>query len=478
MGFKSDYTTNLYSLYRERAKLFRQTLLGLNLFAAAFFLFIAVPYYSAMHGNATLTDRIATLKKEIPKIKKPTDRLARALKGAESLESRMQNATDELREYVTGLVLKEPNRIKRLIGDELPPVPFLECMAAYNGVIPLEGTTDREVAQSTAQMKPPASQTAEQVSNSVSQAPNASAQIKQLPIPQLLEYYCRDESGDDKINCQVRQYVYAQGCHYEDIWEQDIIHHLKLLDNIKPDWVSPEILDLSPSSFRKEVKQEVDASSTFWHTVQGKEGLTVQIKDAADAFWKKPLDSLQDTLKKRGKELKEKQKMLTDLLKEQKSIPTKQKELTKRLENIASPIGKLPLSVEEALLYFPIVVALVFLMGAYLHSEMGGLRKRYYEVCLSQDNTDDFVTVERIETIAPTWVGGKPGGSNFLIGSLAFLTPGITIVGSLFVIWAGTDYGQLEVRYSALAYLGVLVAMVYAYWKIIVSSKATQLEKK
>lgn len=478
MGFKSDYTTNLYSLYRERAKLFRQTLLGLNLFAAAFFLFIAVPYYSAMHGNATLTDRIATLKKEIPKIKKPVDRLSRALKGAAGLESRMQNATYELREYVTGLVLKEPNRIMRLIGEKIPPVSFLECMGAYNGVIPIEGTSEREVAQSTAQMNQRVSQTADHVPNIKSHIPNASTLIMQLPISQLLEYYCRDKSGDDKINCQVRQFVYFQGCNYEGIWEQDVIPHLKILADIKPDWVSSEILDLSPSSFRKEVKQEVDASSTFWHTVQGKEGLTVQIKDAADAFWKKPLDSLRDILKKRGKELGEKQKMLTELLKEQKSIPTKQKELTKRLENIASPIGKLPLSVEEALLYFPIVVALVFLMCAYLHSEMGGLRKQYYEVCLSQDSTDDFVTIERVETIAPTWVGGKPGGSNFLIGTLALLTPGITIAGSLFVIWAGTDYGQLEVRYSALAYIGALIAMVYAYWKIIESSKATQLEKK
>ena len=76
MGFKSDYTTNLYSLYRERAKLFRQTLLGLNLFATAFFLFIAVPYYSAMRGNVTLADRIATLREEIPKIKEPVDLLS------------------------------------------------------------------------------------------------------------------------------------------------------------------------------------------------------------------------------------------------------------------------------------------------------------------------------------------------------------------------------------------------------------------
>ena len=394
------------------------------------------------------------------------------------MESRMQNATRELKEYVTGLVLNEPNRIMDLIGDEIPPVSFLECMGAYNGVIPLEGTTERQVAQSTAQMKPRVSQTAEPVPNSVSQSPNTDDVIIQLPIPQLLEYYCRDESGNDKMNCQVRQFVYAQGCHYEDIWEQDVIHHLKLLADFKPDWVSPEILNFSPSSFRKEVKQTLVASNTFWHTVEGKEGLSVQIEDAADAFWKQPLHSLGEILKKRGKELDEKQKILKELLKEQKNIPTKQKELTKRLENIASPIGKLPLSVEEALLYFPIVVALVFLMCAYLHSEMGGLRKQYYEVCLSQDDTDDFVTVERVETIAPTWVGGKPGGSNFLIGSLALLTPGFTIVGSLFVIWAGTYYGQLEVRYSALAYLGVLVAMVYAYWKIIESSKATRLEKK
>ena len=165
MGFKSDYTTNLYSLYRERAKLFRQTLLGLNLFAAAFFLFIAVPYYSAMHGNVTLVDRIATLKEEIPKIKKPTDRLALALDGAAALESRMQKAIRELREYVTGLVLDEPNRIKELIGEEIPPVSFLECMGAYNGVIPLEGTTERQVAQSTAQMRPRVFQTPDQVPN-------------------------------------------------------------------------------------------------------------------------------------------------------------------------------------------------------------------------------------------------------------------------------------------------------------------------
>ena len=477
MGFKSDYTTNLYSLYRERAKLFRQTLLGLNLFAAAFFLFIAVPYYSAMHGTVTLADRIAILNDEIPKLKKPVARLSQALDGATDLESRMQNATQELREYVTGLVLNEPSRITDLIGGNIPPVSFLACMAAYNGVIPLEGTTERQVAQSTAQTKLRVSQTAEQVPNSVPQALNAGDEIIQLPIPQLLEYYCRDESGDDKINCQVRQFVYSQGCHYEATWEQDVIHHLRLLYDIEPDWVSPEILNFSRSSFRKEVKQKLVASDTFWHTVQGKEGLTVQIKDAAHALWKKPLHSMQDILKKRDKELKEKQTMLKDLLEEQKNIPAKQKELTKRLENIASPIGKLPLSVEEALLYFPIVVALVFLMCAYLHAEMGGLRKQYYDICLSQDNTDGFVTAERVETVAPTWVGGKPGGSNVLIGSLALLTPGFTVAGSLFVIWAGTHYGQLQVRYSALAYLGALVAMVYAYWKIIESSKATRLER-
>jgi hypothetical protein len=478
VGFKSDYTTNLYSLYRERAKLFRQTLLGLNLFAAAFILFIAVPYYSAMHGNVALADRIATLKKEIPKIKKPVDLLSHALEGAADLESQMQKATHELREYVTGLVLKKPNRIVALIGEEIPPVSFLECMGAYNGVIPLDGTTERPMAQSTAQMNPSALQAGKPVSNRAYQAPDVGDGIIQLPIPQLLEYYCRNESGDDIIDCQVRQFVYAQGCHYEGIWEQDVIHHLKVLADIKPDWVGPEILNLSRSSFRKEVKQKVDASNTFWHTVQGKEGLTVQIKGAADAVWNKSLDSLRDIQKIRGKELDEKQKILGELLKEQKNIPTKQKELTKRLENIASPIGKLPLSVKEALLYFPIIVALVFLMCAYLHTEMGGLRKQYYEVCQSQDNTDGFVTVERVETIAPTWVGGKPGGSNFLIGSLALLTPGVAIVGSLFVIWAGTNYGQLEVRYSALAYWGVLVAMIYAYWKIVASSKAAQLEEK
>ena len=140
MGFKSDYTSNLYSLYRERAKLFRQTLLGLNLFATAFFLFIVVPYYSAMSGSVTLSNRIRTLNDEIPKLEKPVTLLSQALEGTAKLETDMQHATRELREYVTGLVLNEPGRIIKLIGSEVPSVAFLECMAAYNGVIPIEGS--------------------------------------------------------------------------------------------------------------------------------------------------------------------------------------------------------------------------------------------------------------------------------------------------------------------------------------------------
>jgi hypothetical protein len=479
VGFKSDYTTNLYSLYRERAKLFRQTLLGLNLFATAFFLFIVVPYYSAMSGSATLSNRIRTLSDEIPKLEKPVALLSQALEGTAKLETDMQHATQELREYVTGLVLNEPGRIMNLIGGEVPSVDFLECMAAYNGVIPLEGSRP-PVAQSTEQVTPrvfqDVFQNAQGISNRAFLGPGDS--IMQLPTPQLLEYYCRERSRDDQTNCQIRQFVYSQGCRYEEMWEQDVIRHLRLLHDIEPDWVSEGILDFSRSSFRKEVKQKLAGSDTFWHTVQGKEGLSVQIKDAAVTFWKKPLDSMQEVLKKRDNELKIKQTMLKGLLEEQKNIPAKQEELTKRLENIASPIGKLPLSVEEALLYFPLVVALVFLTCAYLHAEMGGLRKQYYDVCLSQDDPENFVTPERVETIAPTWVGTKPGGSDFLIGFLAFMTPGFMVAGVLFVIWSGTRYGQLEVRYSALAYLGALAAMIYAYRKIVKSSKDSQLKKK
>ena len=149
-------------------------------------------------------------------------------------------------------------------------------------------------------------------------------------------------------------------------------------------------------------------------------------------------------------------------------------DIQNRLSNIQSPVGALPLSLTEASLAFPFIVAVGFLICAILLADLLRLRCEYHRVVSAQQALGAETIRHRLALVVPLWLDPlRTAWRNSGGAALVFL-PALAYV---VIIWLLTtdQFFDLEARrldhhlirfYGVLYVVGVLFVLI-GVWRIL-----------
>lgn len=272
-------------------------------------------------------------------------------------------------------------------------------------------------------------------------------------------------SLDEKIRAKLDAMIVG----YVTIAQDEIVQPLKQTGN---DGLANQ-LDHLPETIAESFKTHLEATPQFWQTVETKEGFFGELNAEFQSSWKE-LAQTANLQPEKMKELKEKQAVLSKDIEKMKadnlSLVAKRKEYSDRLEKIQSPLGNLPVGLSEAILIFPILLSIGFVVLAYQFRDMLRLRQELYHLTREKDPEQQVITDHRFELTAPIWFDRTISQRSEGFGQgLALLPPALVLLTIALIVYSWCISEELHsVPHSEWIYgtlYAICLAGVFLQWR-------------
>lgn len=272
-------------------------------------------------------------------------------------------------------------------------------------------------------------------------------------------------SLDEKIRAKLDAMIVG----YVTIAQDEIVQPLKQTGN---DGLANQ-LDHLPETIAESFKTHLEATPQFWQTVETKEGFFGELNAEFQSSWKE-LAQTANLQPEKLKELKEKQAVLSKDIEKMKadnlSLVAKRKEYSDRLEKIQSPLGNLPVGLSEAILIFPILLSIGFVVLAYQFRDMLRLRQELYHLTREKDPEQQVITDHRFELTAPIWFDRTISQRSEGFGQgLALLPPALVLLTIALIVYSWCISEELHsVPHSEWIYgtlYAICLAGVFLQWR-------------
>ncbi|RMF62278.1 MAG: hypothetical protein D6743_12300 [Calditrichaeota bacterium] len=293
------------------------------------------------------------------------------------------------------------------------------------------------------------------VQQMVQQPLNMPQQVQQQAAPALPPDPCGGMAGEEQTNCQVHQFVLAQFDNYGATLRDNVLVPLKSLQNEASLHFDPSILEQGLQQLQSSFKRLLDENPRFWKTYSGKEGFSVRLSEQVSRFWAKYDSVIRNESRHLEKELGALQASKDRLEDQKKALSGQEEVLSTRLSQIESPLGKLPVGLVESVLFFPVLLAIGFLVSTGQFAELIRLRSAFHRLALSKDPARHILTDQQIALTAPLWLDPADHEQKKVIPFLILFAPAFIFVvacGLIFYVWSLPD---------ALSGSGVLNRWVY-----------------
>lgn len=392
---REEHSQRVFDLYANKSKSFRNLLTGVTSFALAFFLLILLPYFFIQRQNRKIAQRLESLPVEIAQRKASMEAYVGVEKSVRALHDEITGGPQQLREFI--LTLQDPDARQTASSPEQRP------LQEANAPIFLQR-----------------------------------AQQNIEPVIALHDS-CQHLSGDEWVKCKVRAEVIREFDGYGDIINQKILPALQA-----PAVAGMVSLDTTSirqglDSLRIAFNKKFEANAEFWHTMQGKVGFFVELDEEVKRFWSKYGALVQTQSDKLKSDVAQLEASKTDLEQQVTHLEKTEEEVSARLSQIESPLGKLPVGLNESILIFPLVLAIGFGLCISLFCETTQLRRVVHDFYLQKDPEQIILTDQQIALIAPLWIDPLVKERNRAINLAVLLLPFFFFVmacGLIIYLWA------------------------------------------
>lgn len=345
---REEHCKQILERYRSKSRTFRTFLIVVVVCALVFFFAILAPYVFLQYEKRKIDERLGQLLTPEHLLEESISNYRTAQKGIKELQSKITNAPTALRHFILSLNRRDMPRAS-------------------------QGDITFQSAQ-TARPIPPAS-----------------------PCDSL-------EGMKEWVDCMVKEQVLSQFEEYRKILESEIVKPLKTLDGKETSVIKLAELKTKVEFLHTSFEEELEKNPRFWETVENKAGFSVKLNKIVKDFW----GGFSSVIEGQSQKLEEKLTTLKrekDKLEEQQAeLKSKEGEVVRRLDNIESPLGKLPVGINESVLVFPPVLAICFLIGTFLFCEVNRLRKGFHNMYQMNDPDRTILTNQQVALIAPMWI--------------------------------------------------------------------------
>ncbi|MCI0699131.1 hypothetical protein L0337_44905 [candidate division KSB1 bacterium] len=424
---REEHSQRVFDLYESKSKSFRNLLTGVTGFALAFFLLILLPYFSIQMQSRKIVQHLESLPAEIAQRDTSIAACQSVEKSVRTLRDEITAGPQKLRDFIR--TLKNPDAQQTSLLSENPP------LQEANAPIFL--------------------------------------QMAQQNIQQSIASHdsCERLSGDEWVKCKVRAAVIREFDDYGDIINQSILPALQA-----PEVAGVVSLDTTSirqglDSLRIAFNKKFEANTEFWRTLQGKGSFFVELDEEVKRFWSKYGALLQTQSDKLKNEVAHLEESKTDLEQQVTHLEKTKEEVSARLSQIESPLGKLPVGLNESILIFPLVLAIGFWLYASSFYETAKLRRAFHDFYLQKDPQQIILTDQQIALIAPLWMDPINTEQNWKLKLAVLLLPiFFFVVACGLIIYLWTLPSALSSPIQPWVYGGLyglsLGLFGYGYWQV------------
>lgn len=408
-----EYRDRIYNLYKAKFEGFKKLLFGLIGFGLTFFFIFLLPFSLDLHESSKNQELIDANAKVIETTSSRVRSYQKAQKGYNDLMRQISKSPEELREFII------------LTRDRSPTSLGVDTSQSRQGQSPF----------------------------------GMQAQQLRSPPPIYQNSACRSLKikSDAWWDCVVKNQVIERIDSFKKTLEKKVIPVVVgkgTLGTENYETVINELADL-PSKFQDKLREK----PRFWTTISQKSQFFNEFKKMAE----EALEPLK--IKENQKKLEDN---LADLQAEKKALQEKENELKKQekdrkefLSGLQSPLGKLPVQLDQSILVFPLLMVVGFLTCSTRSGEMTRYRKEFHTLYQDKDPGKKVLTDGQVILAAPLWIEPLTTPVNALRVFLLYL-PFIIFLGSLGLIGYGWMKFPLFPGYDFQAGLGVVYLVALA----------------
>jgi len=441
-SIKAEHMERLLGAYRGRAKSFQQLFNSLTLFALLFLFIILFPYISLQIESRRISAELNVLHEQLS----PTEdqlKVYRQAQGAiQELSQALKDSPEELNRFIVGL---ESNCRE---VDDNPNFPVQDPLIQNS---PIQGSP----------IQGPSS-----VQNSETCPSTTDASSGPLSDPVRGEWY----------KSQIQDYVRTQFNEFGGNIDRQVITPFQSID---PSDTPIDLAALSDGLGNIEVtfNARLDENPYFWRQYVEKVRFYEQLDQTLGGVWGDFEELINEQDKKLAAEIAILQAEVARKAERQAQLAAEETKIGERLAQIESPIGKIPVGLQESVLVFPLALSIGFFICASLFVDTIHIRWSFHELYQQKDPEQQIIDAQQISLIAPLPVDPNDDKQKqaaqlawLLVPFVVFIiASGLILFGWMFSM---VDPGSqpLKLPYTIL-YLASLILFIYSYRRVLAALK-------
>lgn len=439
VGDASDalYQKELLATCKQKSASFRKFFNTLFIFSLAFGFFVAWPYLSTIQSAESQRNQLKQQRSELAVLQGLQKKYEIPRNKIMELSVSIKSGAGMLRAYIASL-----QKDRRF---DYPSISE-ECTKL----------TDTPMAQDFRMQQQVSPDMAQAANNSFSGAQTLQAQIP-APGPKAQSTdECLSSSGEQQMICKVDRFVQYQLCEYEQSFDKGVLRSLSTLsDADQPLFNESELAD-EFQKMREILRSHIQQKPRFWITVQGKGEMSITLDTEIKNLWKALREKIQPVMDGLDVRIDDGNSKIALMKRNQKSLTERQKQLSARITEIESPIGKLPIGLTESVLVYPILLAFGFWFTAGIFVEHAGLRVELKDIETRGELVKESLGSWQIARLAPLWIDPENNSQIRVVRVLALLIPFFAFVLTV----AAIIYSQLTLSSTLFSQVGIN-AIVY-----------------
>lgn len=418
---EKDLTGRLFAQYEAKAKSVRTTFSWLLTFAGFFLVFVVLPFMSIQYELLTLPSQIARLERETAQRVAAVAAVTRSHNGFVQLGQDIRQGPQQMRDFLI-----------RTRGNYEAVIARWRSMQAGAGPMAIDSDQSAPYTQ-TGQLGAQPLPDSGQWSNAPMPSSGGDPLFAAVDIPPD----CVATAEDRVMSCLVADLSRDLFRGYAETLEREVLEPLDtagLLARLKTDRDS---LRQGLSLLQQRLEERLQAKPEFWHSVDEKSGFFDAVGRDMEELWgnyDRTIETLNQTLAAEAASLQAAQGELDGRRNEMAKL---RDEFRARLKEIETPFGRLPVGLNEALLGFPVLLAVGFLVCVVQMTDARRLRAAFAEVYRRSDPEGTVLGDKEVAMVAPLWPSPERRGATLLmlVPFLVFLLA----VGVVIYSWRMTD---------------------------------------
>ncbi|HEY7108426.1 MAG TPA: hypothetical protein VH415_03265, partial [Nitrososphaeraceae archaeon] len=282
----------------------------------------------------------------------------------------------------------------------------------------------------------------------------------------------------DWFECNVNARVRVLIGEYDRILDTNILDPLTNLDNKAKTAIGFGNLITAIVELKIRFNNTLADNPKFWKTITGKDGLFALLDSQVNEFWGTYRNKIDKEYSLLTDKIKDSEVLIKNLNVTLVRLNNEQEDITKRIDEFQSPIGKLTAGFNNVITVFPFAVAGGFLVCTSILVETILVRRDYFKFHSKRDNGHSLNDDEVART-APLWLDPRDDKQNKIIRTFVLLLPMIMYFVSISLIFFSWNLPQSTLGIDAyfrpaatilyLSFGGLVSGIAFVYIKKVYS---------